>query len=203
MPLYRKERKDTIFSVKEGQSSEMTTVVPKMYGVLLAGILLLMVTVLSWSILGTIDESVTVTGLYLPDASPEGEVVAFVPISIGKTLDLGMEARVSLVGYQTQKMGQMQGEITYIEETVTGVEDMRRILKDDTVVNVFVQHGPVVLVVVKLKEDPDSANGYLWTHKAGEKIVIQNMTYTNLMIVKNSIRPITLGISGLAEFFGK
>lgn len=202
MAIYRKERKDTIFTVTEGQSSTLTVVVPKMYGVLLAGILLLMITVMSWAVFGSIDDSVTVTGLYDPGASPQGEVISFVPLATGKTLRPGMKATVSLVGYETQKMGQMQGEITFVEERVTGIEEMRSILGDDSLVNVFAQNGPVILVVFSLKKDSSSANGYAWTHKQGESIVIQDLTYTGLTIVKDSIRPITLGISGLAEFFG-
>ena len=202
MSLYRKERKDVIFTVSEGQSAEMSTVVPKMYGVLLAGILLLMLTVFSWAIFGTIDESVAITGLYHPGAVPEGEVVAFAPLATGKTLRPGMPVTVSLVGYETQKMGQMHGEITFVEESVTSVDDIREVLGDDTLVNVFIQRGPVVMVVCRLDEDPDSANGYAWTHRAGENIIIQDLTYSNLKVVKDTIRPITLGISGISDFLG-
>jgi hypothetical protein len=180
----------------------MTTVVPKMYGVLLAGILVLMATVLSWAVFGIIDDSVNVTGLYDPGASEYGEVIAFVPITIGKTLRPDMEASVSLVGYETRTMGQMRGKISYVEERVTGIDDMREILGDDTLVNVFAQRGPVVLVVFKLKEDPDSGNGFAWTHREGEDIVMQDLTYTNMVVIRDSIKLITLGISGLAEFFG-
>ncbi|MCR5733679.1 MAG: hypothetical protein K6G22_03635 [Lachnospiraceae bacterium] len=203
MSIYRKERTDAIFNTALEEGSQVIMVVPKMYGVLLAGILILMVTVLSWAVFGTVDDSVAVTGLYAPGVTPLGEVVAFVPISTGKTLLPGMEANISLAGYQTQKMGQMHGKITYVDEGITGINEIRAILKDDMLVNVFIQSGPVVLVVFSLDKDPDSKNGYAWTHSAGENIAIQDLTYTSMTVVKDSVRPITLGISGLAEFFGR
>lgn len=203
MSIYRKEKKDAIFESADGMKAQMIVVVPKMYGVLLVGILLLVVTVLIWAIFGEIDETVSITGLYSPGATDQGEVIAFVPISVGKTLQPGMRATINLVGYQSQKMGDMQGQITYVEKRVTGVEEMRTILKDDTLVNVFVQNGPVMLVVFSIDKDPGSANGYAWTHKAGRNIVIQDLTYTSMSVVKDSVHPITLGMSGLAEFFVK
>ena len=203
MSIYRKKKKDAIFESAEGMRAQMIVVVPKMYWVLLAGILLLVITVLSWAVFGEIDETVSVTGLYAPGLSEEGEVIAFVPLSVGKTLQPGMKSTIGLVGYQSQKMGNMQGKITYVEKEVTGIEEMRSMLKDDTLVNPFVQNGPVMLVVFSVDKNPASANGYAWTHRAGGNIVIQDFTYTGITVIKDSVHPITLGMSGLAEFFSK
>ena len=203
MALYRKDRDDSIYGAPGGEGARVVSVVPRMYGVLLAGILLLMSTVLAWSVFGTIDRTVTVTGLYHPGASPEGEVVAFVPIVVGKTLSPGMEATASLAGFDTQRTGQMSGEVTFVEEGVTSVDEMRAILGDDTLVNVFVQGGPVVLAVVRLERDGASTNGYAWTQRAGRDVVVHDLTYANLTVIKETVHPITLGIQGLAEFFGQ
>lgn len=202
MALYRKERDGSIYALA-GEGASAVSVVPRMYGVLLAGVLLLMSTVFAWSVFGTIDRTVTVTGLYHPDASPAGEVVAFVPIVTGKTLSPGMEATASLAGYDTQRTGQMRGEVTFVEEGVTSVDEMRSILGDDTLVNVFVQEGPVVLVAVRLERDGASSNGYAWTQRAGRDLVVHDLTYANLTVIKETVHPITLGIKGLAEFFGE
>ena len=203
MALYRKEREGSIYAPAAGEGAGVVSVVPRMYGVLLAGVLLLMSTVFAWSVFGTIDRTVTVTGLYHPGASPAGEVVAFVPIVTGKTLSPGMEATASLAGYDTQRTGQMRGEVTFVEEGVTSVDEMRSLLGDDTLVNVFVQGGPVVLVAVRLEQDDTSPNGYAWTQRAGRDLVVHDLTYANLTVVKETIHPITLGIKGLAEFFGE
>lgn len=203
MSIYRKDRSEAVLAQSDIGKNETTTVVPKMYAVLLVGILLLMASVLSWAVFGTIDETVTLNGIYHPGARSEGEVIAFAPIAVGKTLAPGMEATVTLVGYETQRMGEMRGKITFVEDGVTSIDEIKEILKEDTLVNVFVQSGPVVLVVFSLEKDADSANGYEWTHSVGENIDISDFTFTGLTVVKDSVKPITLGMSGLAEFFGK
>ena len=114
-----------------------------------------------------------------------------------------MSASVVLTGFNAQQTGTMRGTIVQVEDEVTNVAQMRNILQDDLLASVFVNNGPVVKVVFSLEKDPSSANGYLWTHQAGKDITIHDYTFANMSVVLSTKRPITLGVSGLAELFGK
>ena len=94
MKLYRKERSYRSMTNPDGQVSLSMTVVPRMYGVLLAGILLLLSVVMGWAFFGSINETAIVSGVDHPEAEASGEIIAFVPVSVGKAFEPGMAASV-------------------------------------------------------------------------------------------------------------
>ncbi|MBQ4416827.1 MAG: hypothetical protein II868_03960 [Butyrivibrio sp.] len=177
------------------------TVVPRMYGTLLFGMVFLVTVVLGWAFFGSINETTTVTGIWHPTETEAGEVIAFVPLTTGKSLEPGMRASVTLTGFKPQQTGSMLASIAAVDEDVTGVEEMREILQDDLLISTFANNGPVMKVVFSVEKDPASENGYLWTHEGGRSIRIHDFTYARLTVTEATRRPITLGMSGLAELF--
>ena len=84
----------------------------------------------------------------------------------------------------------MSGSVTYVDEYVTSIDEMRQLLQEDTVVNALASSGPVVLVVVKLNEDSSPVNKYLWSNSEGGNLDLRDGTLCSVTIVTESKRPI-------------
>ena len=108
----------------------------------------------------------------------------------GKVIEPEMRATVYPDGYNQQEYGHMSGSVTYVDEYVTSIDEMRQLLEEDTVVNAMAQSGPVVLVVVKLDEDSSAANKYLWSNPEGGNLDLRDGSLCSVTIVTESKRPI-------------
>ncbi|MBR3429442.1 MAG: hypothetical protein IKG87_05015 [Clostridia bacterium] len=200
MALYRKEVDYKGFR-SAGEQNEQIVVVPKMFRVVLAGVLIMLGAVIAWSVFGRISDTVAITGIYHPGTDEPGEIIAYVPLATGKAVEPGMPVSVTLVGFLSQYTGTMHGEITYVEEGVSSTEEVLKTLGDPLLTNAFLSSGPVVKVVVQLRRDESSPNGYYWTHKDGQKIIIHDYTFATMQVVVYTRRPISLALSALSELF--
>lgn len=178
------------------------SIVPRFYYGLLAGFILLILAFLYWSIFGYTSHTVTVTGIYHPQPDALGEVIALVPLSVGKPIEKGMDAAVFLVGYDNQKIGHMKATVTDVDESVTTLEEMRTLLTEDTVIEPFLHNGPTVAVEISLLKDPDTVSGYYWTAPAGRSMKIYDMTPAEINITQQKVHPISLWIPQLEETLG-
>ena len=181
---------------------QMMNIMPRSYIALLAGIVLILGFLLGWAFFGTLSKTVTVTGLYHPVDGMGGEILAFVPISTGKMLEEGMEASIILSGFDYQRYGHMEAEVVYVDKDLTTVEEMRRLLPDDSIISPFLQVGPVIEVCLRLTKDEDSQNGYYWSGSEGGDLRIYDLTFASVMITLQKVRPISLGIPELEEVLG-
>ena len=184
------------------RTDRMLAVTMPSHWLMLAGLFLITVGFMLWACFGTLSRTVTASALYHPEGSDQGEIIALIPLTTGKTLDPGMEVVVNLTGYNLEEYGNMRGSITYVDDYTTSIDDMKNYFNDDLVVNAFVQSGPCVAVVCKLQEDKESANGYFWTNEKGRTLKIHDGTWAMLTIIQETIHPITLGIPQLSGFFG-
>ncbi len=181
---------------------QMMPVMPRVHYAVFLGVVIILAAFLSWACLGTIARTVNVTAIYHPLEGEAGEVLALVPIRTGKPLEIGMEAHVFLVGYDYQKVGHMQAVIEKMDEGVSTVAEMRKVLPDDTLISPFVQSGPVMAVWLKLREDATSANGYYWSSEPGKSLTIHDLTFASLTIVMEKVHPISLGFPQLKSILG-
>ena len=171
-------------------SKKVIRVVPSAFWIMLIGGFLLAGAFLGWAIRGTIVKTVDATGLYHPGAATCGEVISFVPLADGKTVEPGMPVTLYPAGYEQQEYGHMEGTVTYVEPYVTSVEGMREYLGDDTLVQAFAGQGPVVAVVIELQKDGNTQNGYAWSNRRGGSLKLNDGTMVSLMIETETMSPI-------------
>ena len=184
------ERIDRMFAVTE-----------PVHWLMLAGLFLVFIGFMVWACFGSLSRTVSATALYHPNSSDQGEILALVPLNIGKTLDIGMDVVVNLTGYNLQEFGNMRGSITYLDSYTASVDEMQRLFNDDLLVNAFAQNGPCVTVICKLEEDAESENGFFWTNERGRSLKLHDGTLAALTIIQETVHPITLGIPQLSRFF--
>ena len=178
------------------------SIVPRFYHGLLAGFVLLILAFLYWSIFGYTSHTVTVSGIYHPQPDALGEVIALVPLSVGKPIEKGMEATVFLTGYDYQKIGHMKAVVADVDESVTNLDEMRALLTEDVVIEQFLKIGPSVAVEISLQKDPDTVSGYYWTASAGRSLKVYDMTLADINITQQKVHPILLWIPRLEETLG-
>lgn len=177
----------------------MIIVTSKPQWLMLLGGVLIVIAAVVWICTGQITETVSATGLYHPSGHEKGEVLAFLPLQNGKRICSGMEVTLYASGYNQQEYGHMKGKITYVDNYVTSIEEMRKLLQNDSLVSAYAQNGPVVAVVCKLQEDPETQSGYYWSSPRGRKIILNDGTFMSMSVKVSNFRPITLGVPALEE----
>ena len=192
---------DTIYDADHEKKVPLS-IIPRFYYGLLAGFLLLILAFLYWSIFGYTSHTVTVSGIYHPQPDALGEVIALVPLSVGKPIEKGMEAAVFLTGYDYQKIGHMKAIVADVDESVTTLDEMRALLTEDVVIEPFLKNGPTVAVELSLLKDPDTVSGYYWTAPAGRNLKVYDMTLADINITQQKVHPISLWIPRLEEALG-
>ena len=182
---------------------KMIVVTPLSLWLILLGGILLVGGVMIWICTGWMIETVDTSGIYHPEASSYGEVIAFVPLQSGKQISEGMEVTLYAAGYNQQEYGHMKAEVTYVEDYITTVDEMSELLQSESMLRAYSQSGPLVTVICKLQEDPKTESGYYWSSPRGRKVTLHDGTFMNLSITVSRSRPITLGVPALEELFAQ
>ena len=171
----------------------------------LVGIALIFTTVIVWSIFGSLPTMVTATGVLIDSKrvssiKESGNiVVCYVPLTEGKSLQLGMETLIAPISVDRQKFGHMEGEIVYIDEYITAIDSIRNTLGEDNMLaDQFMNGGPVVAVTCKLKTDERSDNGFYWSNRNGRNVHLSE----GMLLVVNVITQKTAPISKLFHTLG-
>lgn len=186
----------------ESRINRALAVVSPASWLMLVGGLALVLGVVVWACCSWVTINVTASGIYHPGASPEGEVVAIVPLAPGKTIEPGMEVTVYLTSYNQQEYGCMKAQVAYVDDYVTSVDQMRELLGDDLLVSAFAGQGPAVAVICKLVEDPATENGYAWSNPRGGELTVRDGSPVSLAVAVERVRPISVGIPALKELLG-
>ena len=198
--IYRIDPKEGNFSTDQDQLNKMISVTSPPLWLILLGGMMIVVVVLVWSCTGWMTETVNAAGIYHPMSSDQGEVIALLPLSSGKTINPGMEVTVYANGYNQQEYGHMKAVVTYVDDYVTSIEEMQALLESDTLVNIYAQSGPLVAVICRLQEDGETQNGYYWSSPLGGDVILHDGTYMNLSIEISRFRPITKEIPALEKY---
>lgn len=169
---------------------KMITVVPSPFWIMVIGGVLIVSMLIGWLFAAEIIKTITTVGIYHPGAADEGEVLCFVPVTTGKGLEVGMKASLCPFGFDQQETGHLVGEIGYVAPYVTAVDTMYSLLEDNTVVSSFTGKGPVMLVTIKLNENPDTVSGYFWSNDRGGTIKVNDGTYMTVVIETETNKPI-------------
>ncbi|MCR5774905.1 MAG: hypothetical protein K6G42_07460 [Lachnospiraceae bacterium] len=178
---------------------KMITVVPSAFWLMLVGGATLLALFIIWAVNGRITQTVSSGGIYHPGAATCGEVISFIPITQGKTLENGMNVTLYPAGKDQQEYGHMKGQITYLDPYVTNKDGMMQYLGDESIVEQFLGKGPVMAVIIDLQKDPSTSNGYYWSNKRGGSITLNDGTWMSMSIETNTISPLNYAFPDFNE----
>jgi len=119
-------------------------------------------------------------------------VVFYVALEQGKKLLQGMQISVYPTTVNRQEYGHMQAVITNVSDYAVSVDDMRKKLGNDELINKFLQAGVVVEVDAIIQKDDSTKSGYYWSSKKGESLKVYDGTLCDASIIIEKNKPITL-----------
>ncbi len=98
----------------------------------------------------------------------EVHAVLFVPAQAAGQVRPGQRARVSPLDVKREEYGYILGRVASVASHAASPEDMREKLKNETLVQSYLQGGPVFEARVCLEADPtNKANGLRWSTSRG------------------------------------
>lgn len=180
-------------------AKKMVKVVPSALWIALLGGGIVIAGFLIWAFFGTLTMTEKIVGFYHPDGSDDGEVICYVPLTTGKMLNEGMEVTMYPAGLDQQEYGHLKGQITYIDPYVTQESDLNELINSDQVTSSMMKSGAGVMVIIQLRPDDDSSNGYHWSNQRGMNFNLQDGTYMNVSVDVDSLRPIDYMIPDFGE----
>ena len=122
----------------------------------------------------------------------ENIVVCYVPITMGKSLQVGMEALVTPTSVDRQKCGHMVGVIIAVDEYITTFDSIKNTLGEDNMMaEQFMGEGPVVAVICELKPDGASLNGFYWSNRNGYNVHLSEGMLVTVDVVTEKTAPIS------------
>lgn len=133
------------------------------------------------------------------DNGGSNRVVCYIPLSSGKSVEVGMAVTVTPTTISEQEYGHMFGTVVSVDDYVASVSSLRETLGDDNLANAFLQSGPVVGVVVELETDENAANGYRWSNRKGQNVLLAEGTMMTAKVVLEKKAPITLLLPYIKE----
>lgn len=131
--------------------------------------------------------------------SEENLIICYVPINSGKKVQEGMTAIIKPTTINDQEYGHMEAEVITVDEYVATSSSMRTILGDDTLVQAFVQNGPVLGITCRLRTDETTVSGYWWSSRKGSELIVPEGTMVTADIVTEEKVPITMLIPYIKE----
>ena len=135
---------------------------------------------------------------FTPDIDVDSVVVCYVPIVQAQQLKSGMTAQVTPASSGSQQL-HMQGEIISVSSHAANVSYVGYVLgtSDNQLAGALIGGEPVAQVVIKLKKDSTSENGYYWTNEKGKSVSVPAGSIISAKVITAERHPISKLFSGL------
>ena len=131
--------------------------------------------------------------------SEDNVIVCYVSLNSGKKITKGMEVLVYPTTVNKQEYGHMTATVVNVDNYVTSTESLRTQLGNDTLVETFLNDGPVIAVTCELKEDDNTSSGYYWSSSKGKDVMLLEGTLVEASVVLEEKAPITMLIPYIKE----
>ena len=197
--VYRKSAVERLSSPE--QLDKALVITSPLSWLALVGVALIFAAVVFWSIVGDLPTMTKVNGVFINSErvsslnfldEENNIVICYVPLSEGKSFQVGMEALITPLSVNRQNSGHMEGVIFYIDEYITSVDSIIATLGDDNMLaEQFLRYGPVVAVVCMLREDKNSHNGFYWSNKNGRNVQLSEGMLVAVDIITERTAPIS------------
>ena len=122
------------------------------------------------------------------------------PLTEAKLLKSGMEVLLYPSSVDSQKYGHMEGEIYSVGKYAVNANNLIYVLgSDNLIAEQFINNGPVISVICKIRTDSSSNSGYYWSSENGKLLTITDGTLVSAKIVIDECAPITKLFNNLKE----
>lgn len=129
---------------------------------------------------------------FTPELAYDNIVVCFVPIIEAKKITKDMKVLLYPSSIDSQKYGHMEAEVYSVSEYAVNAGNLKYVLgSDNLVADQFINNGPVISVICKIKTDSSTNSGYYWSSENGKLLTISNGTFMSAKIVVDECAPIT------------
>lgn len=132
----------------------------------------------------------------LSDRSGETVALLYVPAGEGRRIQPGMRAELVPDTVEREVFGSILGRVTSVSPLPATREGMRRILRNDQLVETLLAAGAVTQVQVALERDPTTPSGLRWSSSRGPDRAIGIGTLTGARIVVDRRRVINWLLPG-------
>ena len=117
---------------------------------------------------------------------PEMLGVFYVPVEMGKRVEVGMTIQLAPNGLDVSKTGSLIGVVRSVSQYPVTSENVIKTLGNATLAQWFIQNkGALIEIQFDLVKDEKSSSGYLWTSQVGEhKPITAGSFCTGFVIIK-------------------
>ncbi len=137
---------------------------------------------------------------YTPNISQDQVVVCYVPVSVAKQLEKDMKVLLYPTSVDSQKYGHMEAWVDSVGEYAAATSNMWYVVgADNMVADQFLQQGPVVSVVCRIKTDANTDSGFYWTSEKGKDVTVSNGTFVSAKIITDECAPITKLLNSIKD----
>jgi HlyD family secretion protein len=140
--------------------------------------------------------------LTLEALDEEIEVILYIPAVDGKKVQSGMETRISPSTVKVEEYGYMLGDVTSVSEFPVTPEGLRRVLRNEKLLEELGGDAAPIEVAVRLRPDESTVSGYQWSSSAGPPTAVFSGTLCTGSVVVESRRPIELVLPRIRSAVG-
>ncbi|HTY42339.1 MAG TPA: NHLP bacteriocin system secretion protein [Thermoanaerobaculia bacterium] len=119
------------------------------------------------------------------------QTVIYLPASEGKRVRPGMQVRISPSTVKVEEYGFMIGTVKSVSEFPVTPEGLRRVLRNDKLVETLMGKSAPIEVVASLIPDSKTPSGYRWSSSKGPPTQVMSGTLAAASVVVESRRPIS------------
>ena len=126
-------------------------------------------------------------------------VICYLPVADGRSIKVGMDVLIYPSTADRQEYGHMLGKVEYVDAYVTSRNAIINQVGVISLVDSFLENGPVVEVVISLERDENSKNGYCWSNKNGMDVELTSGTMVSADIITKNLSPISMMFPNLVN----
>lgn len=120
------------------------------------------------------------------------EAVFYVPATEGKKIRTGMEVRITPSTVRPEEYGFLEATVRSVSEFPVSPASLRRVLRNDSLIDALGAAGPQIEVVASLAVDPSTPTGFAWSSGKGPPGAVYSGTLSQGAIVVERRRPIAM-----------
>ncbi len=131
---------------------------------------------------------------------PRPTCLAFIPLSEGKGVSVGMSVRVSFATADASGSDQAMARVAQVDRFITSHKKALGHVPSPTVVaQIEDQFGAVMAITVEFEEDAEGAGGVRWVAGKGAAELLIDGTPCDIEISIGEVPPVSMVFPGLAE----
>ncbi len=150
----------------------------------------------------TVGDAINVGQTILNIEPQDQPIRAFVFVVEGKRVVEGMTARLLPEGISSEEFGYILGRVRSVSQTPLSPAGMNRVVRNQSLVNLFQGGGGAHLVIVEVDLDPTTPSGLSWSTRRGPDLRFGSGTVLRGTVVVREQPPAALVIPKLREWLG-